>query len=39
MKYIENKKQREIALELGISQGEVSKRLFKLMQKVSEAIV
>ena len=38
MKYVENKKQREIAQALGISQGEVSKRLFGLMEKVSAAI-
>ena len=39
MKYVENKKQREIAQTLGISQGEVSKRLFVLMKKVSAAMV
>ena len=38
MKYVENKKQREIAQALGISQGEVSKRLFALMKKVSAGI-
>lgn len=38
LKYIQGKKQREIASYLGISQGEVSKRLFDLMQKISEAI-
>ena len=35
MKYVEGKKQREIANVLGISQGEVSKRLFSLMQKIN----
>ena len=34
MKYVEGKKQKEIASALGISQGEVSKRLFDLMQKI-----
>ena len=38
MKYVEGKKQREIAETLGISQGEVSKRLFDLMQKISKEI-
>ena len=38
MKYVEGKKQREIASALGISQGEVSKRLFDLMQKISNEI-
>ena len=35
MKYVEGKKQREIADTLGISQGEVSKRLFDLMKKIN----
>lgn len=35
MKYVENRKQREIANILGISQGEVSKRLFDLMKKIN----
>lgn len=35
MKYAQNKKQREIASELGISQGEVSKRLLDLIKKIS----
>ena len=38
MKYVENKKQKEIAETLGISQGEVSKRLFDLMQKINKEI-
>ena len=38
MKYTEGKKQREIADTLGISQGEVSKRLFTLMQKINNEI-
>ena len=38
MKYVEGKKQREIASTLGISQGEVSKRLFALMQKISSEL-
>ena len=38
MKYIENKKQREIAAALDISQGEVSKRLFDLMQKINKEL-
>ena len=38
MKYVQGKKQREIASELRISQGEVSKRLFDLMQKISNEI-
>jgi len=38
MKYVQGKKQREIASELNISQGEVSKRLFNLMQKINSAI-
>ncbi len=38
MKYIQGKKQREIAAALGISQGEVSKRLFVLMKKINEQI-
>lgn len=39
MKYIQNKKQREIASALEISQGEVSKRLFDLMKKINNEIV
>ena len=35
MKYIFNKKQKEISKALGISQGEVSKRLFSLMEKIN----
>ena len=38
MKYVEGKKQREIASTLGISQGEISKRLFALMQKINKEI-
>lgn len=38
MKYVENKKQREIASALNISQGEVSKRLLDLMQKISKEL-
>ena len=38
MKYVEGKKQKEIASALGISQGEVSKRLFDLMQKINNEI-
>ena len=38
MKYVQNKKQREIAACLNISQGEVSKRLFNLMQKIHEVM-
>ena len=38
MKYVEGKKQREIAEALGISQGEVSKRLFDLMQKINKEL-
>lgn len=38
MKYVEGKKQREIASALNISQGEVSKRLFALMQKISNEL-
>ncbi len=38
MKYVQAKKQREIANTLGISQGEVSKRLFSLMKKISARI-
>lgn len=38
MKYIQAKKQKEIADYLGISQGEVSKRLFALMQKINTVI-
>ena len=39
LKYLQYKKQREIASYLGISQGEVSKRLLDLMQKISNAIL
>jgi len=39
MKYVENKKQREIASYLGISQGEISKRLFDLMKKINNELV
>lgn len=38
MKYVQGKKQREIASALGISQGEVSKRLFNLMKKIGSEI-
>ena len=38
MKYVQGKKQREIAACLNISQGEVSKRLFNLMQKIHEVM-
>ena len=38
MKYVEGKKQREIASALGMSQGEISKRLFDLMQKINREI-
>ena len=38
MKYIFNKKQREISKALGISQGEVSKRLFNLMERINSNI-
>jgi len=38
MKYVQNKKQREIASYLNISQGEVSKRLFNLIQMISEVM-
>lgn len=38
MKYVQNKKQREIASALEISQGEVSKRLFDLMKKINSAM-
>ncbi len=38
LKYIFNKKQREISKTLGISQGEVSKRLFNLMEKINSNI-
>ena len=38
MKYVLGNKQREIASELKISQGEVSKRLFDLMQKINNEI-
>ena len=34
MKYIYNKRQKDIAKALNISQGEVSKRLFNLMEKI-----
>ena len=35
---VENKKQREIASYLGISQGEISKRLLDLMQKIASVV-
>lgn len=38
MKYVQNKKQREIASILEISQGEVSKRLLDLIKKISAEI-
>ena len=38
MKYVQNQKQREIAAELDISQGEVSKRLLDLTKKINVAI-
>ncbi len=39
MKYAQGRKQREIASTLNISQGEVSKRLFSLMQKISSKMI
>ena len=38
MRYVEGKKQREIADELNLSQSEVSKRLFDLMEIVKNAL-
>jgi len=38
MKYVENKRQKDIANALNISQGEVSKRLFDLMQKINSEL-
>lgn len=39
MRYIQNLKQKEIAEELGISQGEVSKRLVEVTSKINEIYI
>lgn len=38
LRYVENKKQSEIAREMNISQSQVSKRLFELMEEVKKSI-
>jgi len=38
LRYVKGLKQKEIAQELGISQGEVSKRILKMIQKLNASL-